>query len=74
MTREEIIAMLEHHIEKLDELFDAPKEDRQFRQDAKEGTTDLLKRVKAGDESALQEIDDLLEMECNSTSFPLASS
>jgi hypothetical protein len=64
MTTEEIIAILEHHIEKLDELSDAPKEDRQFLQDAKEGTTDLLKRVKAGDESALQEIDDLLEMGC----------
>jgi hypothetical protein len=62
MTAEEIIAILEQHIEKLDELSDAPKEDRQFLQDAKEGTTDLLKRVNAGDESALQEIDDLLEM------------
>ena len=62
MNREEAIAMLEQHIEKLDELSDAPKEDRQFLQDAKEGTTDLLKRVNAGDESALQEIDDLLEM------------
>ena len=62
MTAEEIIAILEQHIEKLDELSNAPKEDRQFLQDAKEGTTDLLKRVNAGDESALQEIDDLLEM------------
>jgi len=62
MTAEEIIAILEQHIEKLDELSDAPKEDRQFLQDAKEGTTDLLKRVKAGDESAIQEIDDLLDM------------
>jgi len=64
MTKEQIIAILEHHIEKLDELADAPKEDHQFLQDCKEGTTDLLKRVKAGDESALQEIDDLLEMGC----------
>jgi len=62
MTTEEIIAILEHHIEKLDELADAPKEDRQFLSRCKEGTTDLLKRVKAGDESAFQEIDDLLEM------------
>ena len=54
--------MLEQHIEKLDELVDAPEEDWQFLQDAKEGTTDLPRRVKAGDESALQEIDDLLEM------------
>jgi hypothetical protein len=62
MNREEAIAMLEQHIEKLDELVDAPEEDWQFLQDAKEGTTDLPRRVKAGDESALQEIDDLLEM------------
>ena len=63
MTREKIIAIQEQHIERLDELVDAPEEDWQFLQDAKEGTTDLLRRVKAGDESALQEIDDLLKMD-----------
>jgi uncharacterized protein YhaN len=34
----------------------------QLLQDAKEGTKELLQRIKAGDEAAIQEISDLLEM------------
>jgi hypothetical protein len=63
MTREEVIAILEQHIKSLEyQQADPNEEDWQLIQDAKEGTTDLLKRVKAGDESAIQEIDDLLDM------------
>jgi hypothetical protein len=68
MTREEIISMLEQHIERLeyqqaDPYVDPQDEDWQLKQDALEGTTGLLQRVKAGDEAAIQEVSDLLEME-----------
>jgi hypothetical protein len=67
MTREEIIAVLEQHIETLERQQANPKLDLdegdwQLLQDANEGTTDLLRRIKSGDESAFQEVDDLLEM------------
>jgi hypothetical protein len=61
MTRDEIIAILEQHIKSLEyQQADPNEEDWQLIQDAKEGTTG--QRVKAGNESAIQEINDLLEM------------
>lgn len=66
MTREDAIAILEQHIARLeiaqtDPQLDPNQEEWQLLQDAKEGAKGLLQRVKSGDESAIQEIDDLLE-------------
>jgi len=66
MTREEMIAMLEQHIENLehaqaDPEVDPQDEDWQMMQDALEGATGLLQRVKQGDEAAVQEVSELLE-------------
>jgi hypothetical protein len=66
MTREGAIAILEQHIARLeiaqtDPQRDPNEEEWQLLQDAKEGAKGLLQRVKAGDESAIQEIDNLLE-------------
>ena len=65
MNREEMIAMLEQHIERLelaqaDPQADPQEEDWQLMQDALEGTTGLLQRVKAGDEAAIEKVSDLL--------------
>jgi hypothetical protein len=67
MTREEIIATLEQHIARLenaqaDPKLDPNEEDWQLIQDAKEGTTGLLERVREGDKAALREASDLLEI------------
>jgi len=68
MNREEMIAMLEQHIENLERVqadpqVDPQDEDWQMMQDALEGATGLLQRVQEGDEAAIQEVSDLLEME-----------
>jgi uncharacterized coiled-coil DUF342 family protein len=67
MTREEAIAMLEQHIARLeiaqaDPQVDPNEEEWQLLQDTKEEAKELLERVKAGDEAALQEVSYLLEM------------
>lgn len=67
MTREEAITMLEQHIARLeiaqgDAQLDPNEQEWQLLQDAKEETKELLQRVKAGDEAAIQEVSDLLEM------------
>ena len=66
MTREEMIAMLEQHIQNLehaqaDPEVDPQDEDWQMMQDALEGATGLLQRVQEGDEAAIQEVSELLE-------------
>jgi hypothetical protein len=65
MTREEIKAMLGQHIEGLQiaqETIDPTEEEKQLFDDGLAGTKDLLRRTKEGDEAAIQEISDLLEM------------
>ena len=67
MTREKATAMLEQHIAKLeiaktDPRVDPNEEEWQLLQDTKEEAKELLERVKAGDEAALQEVSYLLEM------------
>ena len=68
MNREEMIAMLEQHIENLERVqadpqVDPQEDDWQLMQDALEGTVGLLQLLRAGDEAAIQEVSDLLEME-----------
>ena len=67
MTREEAITTLEQHIARLgiaqgDAQLDPNEQEWQLLQDAKEETKELLQRIKAGDEAAIQEVSDLLEM------------
>jgi ribosome assembly protein YihI (activator of Der GTPase) len=63
MNREEAITMLEQHIARLERVSESTlgKEDQQFTQDAIDAAKELLERVKAGDEAAIQEVCDLLE-------------
>ena len=67
MTREEAITKLEQHIARLeiaqgDAQLDPNEQEWQLLQDAKEESKELLERIKAGDEAAIQEVSDLLEM------------
>jgi prefoldin subunit 5 len=62
MNREEAITTLEQHIARLETALADLQKDCQSMQDAVEGTNELLQRVKAGDEAAIREVSDLLEM------------
>jgi len=66
MTREETIAIVEQYIRRLefaqaDPGVDPREEDQQRIQHAVEFAKELLERVKAGDESAIQEISELIQ-------------
>jgi hypothetical protein len=66
MTRDEMILMLEQHIEAIergqaDPQVDPMEDDWQLMQDALEGTVRLLQQLKAGDKAAIQEVSHLLE-------------
>jgi len=64
MTREEIIAILEHYIKRMafaqaDPQVN-PRKDQQFVDDALQEAKNLLERIKAGDDGAIQEASDLI--------------
>jgi hypothetical protein len=66
MTRDEMISMLEQHIECLergqaDPQLDPMEDDWRLMQDALDGTVGLLQRLKAGDKAAIEEVSALLE-------------
>jgi hypothetical protein len=66
MTREVFIDMLEQHIARLessqaDPQVDPNEEDQQSIKDALDDAKEILERIKAGDEGAIQEASDLLK-------------
>ena len=66
MNREEITAILDQHIARLeiaqtDPQIDPNEEEWQLLQDAKGETKELLQRIKECDEAAIQEASDLLD-------------
>ena len=65
MTSEKIIPILEQYIKKMgfaqaDSQVDPKSEDRQFIDDALQEAKNLLERIKAGDDGAIQEASDLI--------------
>jgi len=67
MTREKIIPILEQYIKRLgfaqaDPQVDPKWEDQQFIDDALQEAKNLLERIKAGDDGAIQEASGLLGM------------
>jgi hypothetical protein len=69
MTREEIIAFLETCIKRMKFAQAHPQvhpkwKDQQCIDDGLQKAKNLLERTKAGDEAAIQEISDLLDIKC----------
>jgi len=67
MTREEIIAILEHYIKRMafaqaDPQVNPKWKDQQFVDDALQEAKNLLERIQAGDDGAIQEASGLLDM------------
>jgi hypothetical protein len=66
MSREEAISILEQYIKRMEFTQADPQvnpkwEDQQFIDDALQEAKNLLERIKAGDDGAIQEASDLLE-------------
>jgi hypothetical protein len=66
MAREKIIAILEQYIKRMEFAQAGPQvnpkwKDQQFIDDALQESKNLLERIKAGDDGAIQEASDLLE-------------
>ena len=66
MSREEAISILEQYIKRMEFAQADPKvnpkwEDQQFIDDTLQEAKNLLERIKAGDDGAIQEASDLLE-------------
>jgi hypothetical protein len=67
MSREEIIPLLEQYIKRMEFAQADPQVnpmwgDQQFIDDAIQEAKNLLERIKAGDDGAIQEASDLLDM------------